>query len=146
MVNGASFRALYVGESPGTVTPTTPSQESSEVCLGVDAVFTYQRIGTTTAYQQPLVEEPIAVQITVDQRQYQTTKFALCATPGTQYFLQAPEEHWTVQEQRLVFSHWERYDPIEQTWIPFSESILLRVTLQSGGQLRAVYRSGAGMY
>jgi hypothetical protein len=145
MVDGASFRALYTGEPLVTVTPTPP-QQASEVCLGVDAVFIYQRIGTTTAYQQPQTEEPIAVQITVNQSQYQTTKFALCATPGTQYFLQAPEEHYTAQEQRLVFSHWERYDPIEQTWIPFAEALLLRVTLQSGGQLRAVYRSGASMY
>ena len=144
LVNDASYRAVYAGASQGTTTPTTPQQ--SEACLGVDAVFIYQRIGTTTAYQQTPTEEPLSVQITVNQNQYKTTKFALCAAPGTQYYLAAPQEHYTATEQRLLFAYWERYDAQEQSWVAFSEAQMLRVTLQSGGQIRAVYRSGTTMY
>ena len=149
MVNGASFRAVYGGEEwsiTATPTPVDPRPEPTEVCLSVDAVFVYREVMRTGSYGQT-VEYPLSVQIAVNQTQYQTTKFALCAPRETQFYLQAPTDHFAEQQyEELAFSHWERYDTIEQAWIPFAEAVMLRVTLQSGGQLRAVYHAADEMY
>ena len=50
-------------------------------------------------------------------------------------------EHWTIRELRLEFWKWQRYNTDTETWDEMlGAPSRLNVTLQSGGQLRAVYR------
>jgi hypothetical protein len=150
LVNGAHYRAVYA-EGPVirvTPTPTQPS-ETTRPCLTVGAIFAYQTIGTAmlrTTTTPQIAEEPISVQITVNRSQYRMTEFTLCGDAGTTLTLQAPEEHYTEQEARLAFSHWERYNDASSSWSGFSESPALQITLQQGGQLRAVYQQAESLY
>jgi len=138
---GLTVRAVFKAEGPTiTIQPTTP-------CLTVSAVYQYAAIGTTTAYTQPQsVSDPIVVTIVVNREEEHVTTFELCGRAGTQYLLQPQLEAWTREQRRLVFSHWERYDAAEETWIPFSEAELLLVTIQQGGQIRAAYREATEVY
>jgi len=140
LVNGAHYRAVYAEGPLLRVTPTPPS-ETTRPCITVGAVFKYQRLGTTATHAIPqTVEEPLSVQITVNSSQYRMTEFTYCDNAGTTVMLQAPGQHYTGQEERLAFSHWERYNDASSSWDGFSESPALQITLQQGGQLRAVYR------
>jgi len=133
---GLTVRAVYLSEGVRiTIEPTTP-------CVNVSAVHQYMTAGTaTTTYAQPQTQnDPIVVTIVVNRDEERTTAFDLCGRAGTQFLLQPQQEAWTRDQRRLVFSHWERYDASEEAWIPFSEAELLLVTIQQGGQLRAVYR------
>jgi len=133
---GLTVRAVYLSEGVQiTVQPTTP-------CITVSAVHQYTRIGTATTHAQPQTEaDPIVVTFVVNREEERTTVFDLCGRAGTQFLLQPQAEAWTRNQTELIFSHWERYDPNEEVWIPFSEADLLLVTIQQSVQIRAVYRT-----
>jgi hypothetical protein len=142
---------VFREESAITVVP--PSSPSERVCLDVSAVFMYQQIRTTTAYSEPqFVTQPINAQILVDDVA-RTTSFQLCGEPGTRFVLIPEEEHWTVQEDRLEFWKWQRYNADTDSWddvllLLFGnvEPGQLNINLQSGGRLRAVYRQAVELY
>ncbi|MEE8593934.1 MAG: hypothetical protein V3T03_07405, partial [Candidatus Bipolaricaulota bacterium] len=139
----AAYRVVFSGESPITVVPRPPGQQ---VCLDVSAVFMYQQIGTTTAYMPSFVVEPISVQILVNGVPH-TTSFRLCDNQGARFALEAESEHWTIQENRLEFWKWQRYNTATESWDDMSGAARgLNVSLQNGGQLRAVYRQAVGLY
>ena len=139
----AAYRVVFSGESPITIVPRQPGQQ---VCLDVSAVFMYQQIATTTAYMPRFVTEPISVQILVDGAA-RTTSFRLCENPGARFELEAESEHWTIQENRLEFWKWQRYNTSTESWEDMSGAAQrLNVSLQSGGQLRVVYKQAVGLY
>ena len=82
----------------------------------------------------------------VNREEERTTSFDLCGRAGTQFLLQPQLEAWTREQRELIFSHWERYDPEQEAWIPFSEAGLLLVTVQQSVQIRAVYQETSEMY
>jgi hypothetical protein len=138
---GLTVRAVYLsGGLEIMIEPTTP-------CITVSAVHQYMMVGTPTTYTQPLTEtDPIIVTVVVDRSEEHTTAFDLCGRAGTQFLLQPQLETWTREQRRLVFSHWERYNAAEEVWVAFSEAQLLLVTIQQGGQIRAVYREASQNY
>ncbi|MFC2083409.1 hypothetical protein ACFLSG_05190, partial [Candidatus Bipolaricaulota bacterium] len=82
-----------------------------------------------------------------------TTAFQLCDEPGARFVLVPESEHWTYEENRLEFWKWQRYNAETESWddillVLFGnvEPGQLSVNLQSGGQLRAVYRQSTGLY
>jgi len=106
----------------------------------------YQQIATTTAYMPSFVVEPISVQILVNGVP-NTTSFRLCDNSGARFELEAESEHWTIQENRLEFWKWQRYNTSTESWDDMSGAARrLNVSLQNGGQLRAVYRQAVGLY
>ncbi|MEN6369076.1 MAG: hypothetical protein ABFD77_05200, partial [Thermotogota bacterium] len=149
LVNGVSYRAVYraitVGSTttpgttvPGTVTPTPATQP----CLSVSAVYVYQTIGGVTRYPPTTqtVEEPISVVVVVNGNESRTTSFQVCGSAGARITLQASAEAYSANKDRLGFSYWERYNSSTSSWEAFSEAQTLLITLQQGGQIRAVYR------
>jgi hypothetical protein len=149
--SGASYRAVFAQQGIGTIVPPTARQQ--QVCLEVSAVFMYQQIGTTALYAQPqFVTEPINAQILVNDVA-RTTQFRLCDDPGSRFVLVPAEEHWTAREDRLEFWKWQRYNAETEAWDDILQLLFgnaepgqLSVNLQSGGQLRAVYRQAVGLY
>ena len=77
----------------------------------------------------------------VNGKDYYTTPFDLCGTPGTKFLVQTEREFWTVQEERLVFIGWQRWNAVEETWEFLSENPFIQIHLQQGGLARAVYQS-----
>jgi len=148
---GSSYRAVFAEGSIGTTTPTPSRQQ--QVCLSVSAVFMYQRIATTALFAQPqFVAEPINPQILVGE-EARDAPFQLCGAPGTRYVLVPQEEYWTIEENRLEFWKWQRYNAETETWDDILQLLFgnvqpgqLTVNLQSGGQLRAVYRQNTEVY
>ena len=147
--SGAAYRAVYREEPLITIVP----RETQDVCLDISAVLMYQEIPTTTQVTTPQFStEPIFPQILVDD-QTRYAPFQLCDAPGTQFLLIAESEHWTGKEEHLEFWKWQRYNAESGTWIDILlfmfgdvEPGRLSVDLQSGGQLRAVYRRATRLY
>jgi hypothetical protein len=80
--------------------------------------------------------------IVVNGNERRTTDFQVCGTAGARITLQASAEAYSANKDRLVFSYWERYNSSTGSWEAFSEVQMLLITLQQGGQIRAVYRQG----
>jgi len=138
LVDGAAYRAVYVAGQTGTTTPTTPT---TQPCLTVSAIYAYQQIGTARLSTTPqTVEQAISIPVVVNGSQTRNTQFQLCAAAGTRFTLQVSQYAYTETQARVIFSHWERYNTSTQAWDAFAENLTLQVTLQQGGQLRAVYR------
>jgi hypothetical protein len=134
---------LNVGK---TAQETPPPAETERVCVDVSAVYIPRTIGTPTHYQPQVAEpEEIGVQMVINGKQYYTTPFQICGSPGDQFTIQAETEFWTQTEERLTFAAWQKkvWDEKEQqwTWVTISQSPFLGIRLQEGGSLRAVYQS-----
>jgi hypothetical protein len=126
--------------NPPTVTP----QPGGQVCLHVIAVVASSQMRTTTAYLPQYNEIPVEMVVNGNLRR--TTAFDLCGTARTQFTIQAQADFWTQQEAHLIFMGWQRYNEQTQQWVPLSddqkvtENPNIRITLQNGGSLRAVYQ------
>jgi hypothetical protein len=156
LVNGAAYRAVYQAIAVGTVTPgtttpgtttpgtTVPGTLTRQPCLNVSAVYVYEMLGSTAVYPPTMrtVEEPLSVLIVVNGNERRTTDFQVCGAAGARITLQASAEAYSANKDRLVFSYWERYNSSTGSWEAFSEVQMLLITLQQGGQIRAVYRQG----
>jgi len=153
LVSGASYRAVYQAITIGTTTPgttipgTATPTPSAQPCLTVGAVYVYETVGSTAVYPPTsrTVEEPLGVVIVVNGSERRTTEFRVCGTSGVRLSLQASAEAYSQDKQRLAFSYWERYDS-STGWQAFAETQTLTVTLQQGGQIRAVYHRSTALY
>jgi hypothetical protein len=159
LVSGASYRAVYVAvtigtTTPGTVTPgtpvpgtTVPGTLTRQPCLLVSAVYVYETVGSTAVYPPTsrTVEEPISVVVVVNGSESRSTDFQVCGTAGARLSLQTSAEAYSQDKQRLAFAYWERYDS-SAGWQAFAETQTLTVTLQQGGQIRAVYHRSTALY
>jgi len=99
---------------------------------------------TTTHYLPQYTEIP--VKMAVNGHLQRTTPYDLCGSAGTQFTIQTQADFWTQQEAHLIFLGWQRYDEQNEQWVPLSsnqqvtQNPILRITLQNGGSLRAVYQ------
>jgi len=141
---GAWIGAFYRCETESGYTPETPP---GQVCVRVSAFYlppqglstptlTYKP-ETTAAYMGPI---PFATQMIVDNKQRYTTEFNLCDKPGTRHTVCGPSETWTSDKQRVVFTHWGKYEETSETWTPISESTCVGIQLRTGGWLAAFYQ------
>jgi len=126
--------------TPPTVTP----QPGEQPCVHVSAVVASGQMQTTTHYLPQYTEIP--VKMAVNGHLQRTTPYDLCGSAGTQFTIQTQADFWTQQKAHLIFLGWQRYDEQNKQWIPLSsdqkvtQNPNLRITLQNGGSLRAVYQ------
>jgi len=130
----------------GAAQEETPLPETQKVCVDVSAVALPRSFQTpTTHLPQPSEPEEISVQMVINGKQYYTTPFRICGSPGDRFTIQAEIEYWTQQEERFTFTAWQNkvWDSSQGTWtwVTISQSPFLGITLQQGGSLRAVYES-----
>jgi len=144
----SQYRAIY-GEGnriPGTSTPgTTPYRP----CVTVSAVHMYQRLDTTAFLTTPQYGvDPLTISVTVDEEAEWTSPADVCGEAGSRHSVTVPEQAWTQEQLPLEFWKWQKYNNEEGVWEDLlvlqlfgTPATTINVTLQGGGQLRAVYRT-----
>ncbi len=134
----------------GRSTEVTP-QPSTQVCVHVSAVVAsggqgYHSTMATPMY--PVQYTETSVKMAVNGRLQRTTPYDLCGSAGTQFTIQTKADFWTQQEAHLIFQGWQRWDEQTEQWVPLSndqrvtQNPTIRITLENGGSLRAVYQQG----
>jgi len=137
---------LNVGGSTEVTPPTVTPQPGGQLCVHVSAVVASSQMRTTTAYFPQYTEIP--VKMAVNGHLQRTTPYDLCGSAGTQFTIQTQADFWTQQEAHLIFVGWQRLNEQTNQWEPLSndqrvtQNPTLRITLQNGGSLRAVYQQG----